>query len=123
MVRRPPRSTRTDHLFPYPTRFRSADPPQVSALLRQAIGIARGPLLIAHALDDAMVGQVPQSRRQSGGGDTSAGAESIIAAKHRRHIAAKQQGPAGAPDPSRTGHQGTQYRPRPRFHKKYREKA
>src|SRR3546814_11928892 len=104
MVRRPPRSTRTDHLFPYPTRFRSADPPQVSALLRQAIGIARGPLLIAHALDDAMVGQVPQSRRQSGGGDTSAGAERIIAAEPQRKIADKQQGPAVAHPLERTGH-------------------
>src|SRR3546814_4322829 len=26
MIRRPPRSTRTDTLFPYPTLFRSADP-------------------------------------------------------------------------------------------------
>src|SRR3546814_18286329 len=25
MIRRPPRSTRTDTLFPYPTRFRSAE--------------------------------------------------------------------------------------------------
>src|SRR3546814_9995018 len=33
MIRRPPRSTRTDPLFPYPTLFRSAD---------RAIGVARG---------------------------------------------------------------------------------
>src|SRR3546814_8638753 len=29
MIRRPPRSTRTDTLFPYTTRFRSAVPPMV----------------------------------------------------------------------------------------------
>src|SRR3546814_9309334 len=40
-----------------PFAQRHADPPQVSALLRQAIGIARGPLLIAHALDDAKIGR------------------------------------------------------------------
>src|SRR3546814_17385352 len=28
MIRRPPRSTRTDTLFPYTTRFRSADAPE-----------------------------------------------------------------------------------------------
>src|SRR3546814_10487772 len=28
MIRRPPRSTRTDTLFPYTTLFRSSDPPE-----------------------------------------------------------------------------------------------
>src|SRR3546814_9575147 len=31
MIRRPPRSTRTDTLFPYTTLFRSLDPPGVVA--------------------------------------------------------------------------------------------
>src|SRR3546814_5519460 len=31
MIRRPPRSTRTDTLFPYKTLFRSADPPWVGS--------------------------------------------------------------------------------------------
>src|SRR3546814_2120711 len=31
MIRRPPRSTRTDTLFPYTTLFRSAEPVQVMA--------------------------------------------------------------------------------------------
>src|SRR3546814_14966565 len=34
MIRRPPRSTRTDTLFPYTTLFRSADPP----VARAAVG-------------------------------------------------------------------------------------
>src|SRR3546814_2289483 len=40
MIRRPPRSTRTDTLFPYTTLFRSLRP--ASAL---AAGLARAPLL------------------------------------------------------------------------------
>src|SRR3546814_16911832 len=34
MIRRPPRSTRTDTLFPYATLFRSLDPSQMGELLR-----------------------------------------------------------------------------------------
>src|SRR3546814_19644514 len=34
MIRRPPRSTRTDTLFPYTTLFRFSRPARVSALLR-----------------------------------------------------------------------------------------
>src|SRR3546814_4899849 len=34
MIRRPPRSTRTDTLFPYPTLFRSVDHHLISAWLR-----------------------------------------------------------------------------------------
>src|SRR3546814_16139876 len=37
MIRRPPRSTRTDTLFPYPTRFRSLD----GANLNAQVGLAR----------------------------------------------------------------------------------
>src|SRR3546814_9597417 len=44
MIRRPPRSTRTDTLFPYTTLFRSADPDIIGAGGRQqpiAIGRQR----------------------------------------------------------------------------------
>src|SRR3546814_9358010 len=47
MIRRPPRSTRTDTRFPYPTRFRSAlleramNEPKVD----EGIRLCRGPLL------------------------------------------------------------------------------
>src|SRR3546814_20329445 len=53
MIRRPPRSTRTDTLFPYTTLFRSAQPPAErahrrhvadAALLLQAQGHAELPL-------------------------------------------------------------------------------
>src|SRR3546814_17823761 len=46
MIRRPPRSTRTDTLFPYTTLFRSRhlDPGHTLQLVRQAIEIAAGDL-------------------------------------------------------------------------------
>src|SRR3546814_10019503 len=37
MIRRPPRSTRTDTLFPYTTRFRSALEPGVHALANEPV--------------------------------------------------------------------------------------
>src|SRR3546814_8103149 len=40
MIRRPPRSTRTDTLFPYTTLFRSLD--QAVGLLQQLRGLLRG---------------------------------------------------------------------------------
>src|SRR3546814_7017885 len=41
MIRRPPRSTRTDTLFPYTTLFRSAEPRRRDDPARGARGIAR----------------------------------------------------------------------------------
>src|SRR3546814_7881682 len=38
MIRRPPRSTRTDTLFPYTTLFRSIDPQHAPSLAAQARG-------------------------------------------------------------------------------------
>src|SRR3546814_9427692 len=56
MIRRPPRSTRTDTLFPYTTLFRSADPHHAAAVApdrveqrRQPVRDVRG----AHAVDQA----------------------------------------------------------------------
>src|SRR3546814_14805507 len=37
MIRRPPRSTRTDTLFPYTTLFRSTRPAQIGGKLRAAL--------------------------------------------------------------------------------------
>src|SRR3546814_2921637 len=44
MIRRPPRSTRTDTLFPYTTLFRSKEPrcQRIAALGRQASWVSRG---------------------------------------------------------------------------------
>src|SRR3546814_11915836 len=51
MVRRPPRSTRTDTLFPYPTLFRS---PDAETILRQAAYVPSAE--VEAALDDAFAG-------------------------------------------------------------------
>src|SRR3546814_18483346 len=40
MIRRPPRSTRTDTLFPYTTLFRSVDPVKIEAAVGE---VAHGP--------------------------------------------------------------------------------
>src|SRR3546814_4345412 len=50
MIRRPPRSTRTDTLFPYTTLFRSNPDPQHPAviMLHGASGLGRGWLLFPH---------------------------------------------------------------------------
>src|SRR3546814_15853941 len=39
MIRRPPRSTRTDTLFPYPTLFRSYDPLESAFLEPETVGL------------------------------------------------------------------------------------
>src|SRR3546814_9115421 len=73
MIRRPPRSTRTDTLFPYTTLFRSgddelmplvADDAQLRAQRREGIGADLG-LRIGHRVDEgrfARVGQADQPR-------------------------------------------------------------
>src|SRR3546814_6899716 len=45
MIRQPPRSTRTDTLFPYTTLFRSARPLSGPRVLRAAVDVPRRPLL------------------------------------------------------------------------------
>src|SRR3546814_1599998 len=58
MIRPPPRSTRTDTLFPYTTLFRSGRPEQDSGFVEQANGIggARHVGALGHG-DDAVVDQ------------------------------------------------------------------
>src|SRR3546814_18892776 len=56
MIRRPPRSTRTDTLFPYTTLFRSdrPAPDQVGAQHRDALRDERAPI-VADDVDRAML--------------------------------------------------------------------
>src|SRR3546814_14736723 len=53
MIRRPPRSTRTDTLFPYTTLFRSDLAPEIDFLLRWR----------EHAVDDVDVGRLGAAER------------------------------------------------------------
>src|SRR3546814_10025335 len=59
MIRRPPRSTRTDTLFPYTTLFRSGEPLQFRLLLgidQRRVAADIGRVAIQHAGDGAPVG-------------------------------------------------------------------
>src|SRR3546814_15344942 len=58
MIRRPPRSTRTDTLFPYPTLFRSPDPARPAARPRRP-GRGGGTCRSGRAFRWALVGRVP----------------------------------------------------------------
>src|SRR3546814_19608755 len=53
MIRRPPRSTRTDTLFPYTTLFRSQASPEIRAMAL-ALPDEDGPLARLHALSTAV---------------------------------------------------------------------
>src|SRR3546814_332982 len=52
MIRRPPRSTRTDTLFPYTTLFRSVTGPYAKAILEDALGAPEGSVVNATPLPD-----------------------------------------------------------------------
>src|SRR3546814_10485318 len=55
MIRRPPRSTRTDTLFPYTTLFRSLTPPRIGEEPKKA---GRSPLFrIARRCRDGLLGR------------------------------------------------------------------
>src|SRR3546814_14602722 len=56
MIRRPPRSTRTDTLFPYTPRFRSHQPHQVADLLFGALPVFRRKGIERHRLDAEVAG-------------------------------------------------------------------
>src|SRR3546814_13153764 len=64
MLRRPPRSTRTDTLFPYPTLFRSREVSLHRGRLQGAVrGVGQDPLADAASLDSAPViaGEMPSA--------------------------------------------------------------
>src|SRR3546814_12578741 len=56
MIRRPPRSTRNDTLFPYTTLFRSLDPAGEVRGHAAELGVADGVLAAAGIGDEAAVG-------------------------------------------------------------------
>src|SRR3546814_12444394 len=72
MIRRPPRSTRTDTLFPYTTLFRSADSPAVLAhgMTDGMDGRGRDAEAVQHTVGEKLVlgddGPVAQQARRNG---------------------------------------------------------
>src|SRR3546814_2824842 len=72
MLRRPPRSTRTDTLFPYTTLFRSTGPADPSQLALQLDHVgtllrATGPALVRVELGHVVVGQLGEQHEAAGG--------------------------------------------------------
>src|SRR3546814_12323645 len=55
MIRRPPRSTRTDTLFPYTTLFRSGLVGRVVEVLRPLRGVLHAERGLAHRREDGLV--------------------------------------------------------------------
>src|SRR3546814_17901364 len=79
IVRRPPNSTRTDTLFPYPPLFRSPAPPVgLEIALRLRVG------RIAAALHDGQVG------RQEGVADRTQQGERSVKARSEEHTSELQ---------------------------------
>src|SRR3546814_17374169 len=69
MCRRPPRSTRTDTLFPYTTLFRSGDDTDFGVAVEQPGSFAHRQLALdrqADALAGAAVGKLAQDARSAG---------------------------------------------------------
>src|SRR3546814_19437777 len=64
MIRRPPRSTRTDTLFPYTTLFRSTVTPDRAALARYGLSVAAVQDAVSIAMGGAVAGQVFEGDRR-----------------------------------------------------------
>src|SRR3546814_6613003 len=90
MIRRPPRSTRTDTLFPYTTLFRS-----LGLVFR----------LAGEAQDLGMVARVDQSRRRIVAAIVEWGRLSFAAAPMRDEKARDPLGKGALPHPPRPGQQ------------------
>src|SRR3546814_5939352 len=91
MIRRPPRSTRTDTLFPYTTLFRSPAPHQWAAVGRRC-GAGSWPrvrpparledlLALAGRRRSAAAGGLERLREPEAGGDRLAGAAPLFAVR------------------------------------------
>src|SRR3546814_6362202 len=66
MIRRPPRSTRTDTLFPYTTLFRSGSPsPGPGWCLPRRVGRSHGGPRSSHCRPPARSSRVPAAPRRS----------------------------------------------------------
>src|SRR3546814_94762 len=92
MIRRPPRSTRTDTLFPYTTRFRSLTMPRWSLVAALLLATAGGTALVTAQL----IREEPASQGAAGSDeDIAASAEAMAA---RAEIADDPHAPKLAPE-------------------------
>src|SRR3546814_20692003 len=112
MIRRPPRSTRTDTLFPYTTLFRSLIPPTAWQSWYAGI-LSSASAIISQAMIASLMSQHdPDNARAGGGGARAARRERRRAAPHRarrtrdrryREVAADRERRSGRPSPSACG--------------------
>src|SRR3546814_19416214 len=86
MIRRPPRSTRTDTLFPYTTLFRSSRPARTVPVLRHRVCRPHGLHAVAPAqLDRIARGHdIPGDGADDTGSDAHAGRQCRIANRAAR---------------------------------------
>src|SRR3546814_12708963 len=92
MIRRPPRSTRTDTLFPYTTRFRSLTMPRWSLVAALLLATAGGTALVTAQL----IREEPASQGAAGSDeDIAASAEAMAA---RAESADDPHAPKHAPE-------------------------
>src|SRR3546814_824286 len=100
MIRRPPRSTRTDTLFPYTTLFRST----LDLLQRDARGLERalqeaGVKTDSGSLSFNLRGQGQNHEQQAGNGGSGRGAPAA-------ETTGDSQAAAAQPQPYRSSHSG-----------------
>src|SRR3546814_6831273 len=95
MIRLPPRSTRTDTLFPYTTRFRSSR--KVQTALRSGHKIIEGKIAVRYAVEAIVCGRIEtKSRRRGMAIDRKAGACKGCASERALIHAGSRIGKAGA---------------------------
>src|SRR3546814_15321752 len=75
MIRRPPRSTRTDPLFPYPTLFRSLPPPAPGG----RIGPVRGDVRAVRDTGRGIARSARRRRHETGAARQAAGLGGAVA--------------------------------------------
>src|SRR3546814_1091513 len=93
MIRRPPRSTRTDTLFPYTTRFRAR---RVTAdregALHARVRVAgnRAQHVVVARLECGQVERLALPRPEVGGGDVGAGDGQVVRDRSEEHTSELQ---------------------------------
>src|SRR3546814_13727116 len=89
MIRRPPRSTRTDTLFPYTTLFRSHVRPLIEALGLGFLVAIQQRCRILFVFDQDRIGLVVVAHQLF-----QAGVLTVIEGFPNRHVTPKEKGPA-----------------------------
>src|SRR3546814_5835300 len=90
MIRRPPRSTRTDTLFPYTTLFRSDEHLAEAAALVAAVALVERVVVLRPAVEDGVLALLQQ--RVTLLAETVALVDQILSGGHASHLPARVSG-------------------------------